>query len=635
MLKNQLLKIIIAAETQGISFSTIQKKLQRFRYPSQTIEKTLKDLLDAKQIEYHSSRHLFRALESAITKSTPSHFIGIYDESDRHNVLYPIYHKIKFEPKITNSVTKLISGHVYLATLEEDLHGQATCDVTAHFGSIHDPSIDVAIVGHTFDLPTAYTPTPEEKIIIDPNTGDKHRQDLTEYPFYTIDGDDAKDFDDAVCIKKNNTGYVLYVSIADVSEFVEPHTPLDQDAFARGVSVYFPNAVLPMLPEYLSNDLCSLKENENRLTLTAEMHYNLAGERIDTSIYKSVIRVKKRLTYNIVSQALQSDSNTARSLPKRILSDLLQMHEFSQLLRKNRLESGSIELNLPEISIQVDQRGEPTSIVKRSYNDANRIIEEFMLEANEAVCCFLTDNKLLHITRAHEPPDDEKITELMETIKTLGLIKKPLPYKDPRSFLQMLITMHEHTPFNHIISYLILRSLKQADYRTQKTGHFALSKLHYLHFTSPIRRYPDLMIHRIVKHHIQYKRYHHELYSLAELNSIAAHCSAREQVAMRSERMMTDIKSIRFLKKHVGNTSSGMITRIGPYGAHVTLNDFFIEGFIPMRAFEEKGYSYNEATKKIIKGKTNRFFSLGNIIEVLIENVTFHRLQITLRPTRF
>ncbi|MBI5044224.1 MAG: ribonuclease R [Nitrospirae bacterium] len=371
----------------------------------------------------------------------------------------------------------------------------------------------------------------------------KNRTDLRELKTVTIDGENAKDFDDAVSIKKQTNGhYTLWVHIADVSHYVETDSALDEEAFSRGTSVYFPDRAIPMLPYELSNDICSLKPNVDRLTVTVEMEFDKKGRRVDYKFYKSCINSNERMTYTQVKEILADNEPELCERYSELIEDFKLMEELSLLINRQRWERGSIDFDLPEPAIILDIQGKPADIIKEERNIAHRIIEEFMIAANEAVASYITSLETPSIYRIHEKPDEDKIEDFIELIRGFGLFIKKKEGLKPKT-LQKVIEDVKDRPEERLVNHILLRSMKQARYATENLGHFGLASENYTHFTSPIRRYTDLAVHRILKMimksagaHRHTPLHEKEIEYLKEtLPEIAKHSSERERIAMEAE----------------------------------------------------------------------------------------------------
>lgn len=456
----------------------------------------------------------------------------------------------------------------------------------------------------------------------------RERKDLRSLQTVTIDGENAKDFDDAVSIDINKQGYKLHVHIADVGFYVGWNSPVDSEARKRGTSVYFPDRVIPMLPRELSEDLCSLKPKEERFAMTVEIDFDRNGSRLKTQCYPSVIISNERMTYTAVKKILIDHDDHERDTYDYLLRDFELMGELCGILRNRRLKRGSLDFDLPEPEVLLDLQGMPDAIVRAERNYAHMIIEEFMIAANEAIADYLTDLGIPILYRIHEEPDAFKFKEILNVIKYF--YKKGVPSKS-KDFSELLVNI-KGKPEEEIINYVILRSLKQARYSIINVGHFGLASKCYTHFTSPIRRYPDLIVHRILREVMQKKRLTDrrimELQNV--LPDIAFHSSRMERVADRAEKEVVDAMRVWFMKDKVGDEFDGKVVGITPYGVKVRLKDFYIEGFLHVSYLTDDFYQYNELRMSLVGRHTKRSFNIGQDIKVKIEKVDMEEREIVM-----
>jgi ribonuclease R len=438
--------------------------------------------------------------------------------------------------------------------------------------------------------------------------GYKGRKDLRDKHFVTIDGADARDFDDAVLVEKSGAGYVLYVAIADVSEFVIPETRLDEEAYARATSVYFPEWVIPMLPEALSNGACSLRPNEEKLTLTCEMHFDADGKKRSARIYESVIRSKRRCIYEDVQKEFEA-GDTFWKTP----------YELYKHIRVSRNRRGSLDLDLPEAKVVLDAEGDTIDIRKTTRVDSHRLIEEFMIAANESVTEIMEREGWPFVFRVHEPPQAAALERFERFAMALGLKPKLGDGADPRIFSRFLESIQDN-PQATTLSYLMLRSLKQARYDPVNTKHFGLASRAYTHFTSPIRRYPDLMVHRLLKRYTRHERFNGgQVDEFADyLVEACEHCSKLERKAEDLDRTVTKVKKARFMARHLGEELEARISNVNEGGLFVELEKWFVEGLVPI---DELGGDYFEYVEErlMLRGKrTGRKFRIGDKLRVCV-----------------
>ncbi len=416
----------------------------------------------------------------------------------------------------------------------------------------------------------------------------------------TIDNDTAKDFDDAVCILRTDSGYKLWVSIADVFHYVRLGSAVDNEALQRGTSIYLPERVIPMLPERLSDWMCSLVPNQDRLTKTVEIDFDQEGSILDFKIYSSVIRSHARLTYSEVSQIVERKGKAnstgllrGSQMDARLVERLKAMNELYERLKERRLERGGIDFDIPEPELIRDELGRTVDVVKSERNVAHGIIEEFMITANRVVAEYIFYSKALSIYRIHETPDIGSIKELAGDLKNLGYIFH-IVGKLKAADIQKLIFEAKGEPEEIAVNTLILRSLKRAVYSNNNKEHFGLALDHYTHFTSPIRRYPDLVIHRIINSLINKRR---NPYNEESLEWIAAHSSTRERFADEVEREAIKLERVYMMKSHVKKEFEGFVISVLPFGIFVELKEIFVEGFVPRDKMKSRGMRFDTGQK--------------------------------------
>ena len=501
-------------------------------------------------------------------------------------------------------------------------------------GDPGDARLDAEIIIHKYDLPDAFpSPVLKEASAIPaavPEGWAGKRRDLRGIPFVTVDGETARDFDDAVAISREPGGVLkLWVAIADVSHYVREDSALDKEAFQRGTSVYFPERALPMLPPSLSTGICSLNPEEDRFCMTVSLEFDGEGEVLRTDFFPTVIHSHARLTYTRVKEILQEDKHEPVARHPGLPEDLRAMADLCRKLRAKRLERGSIDFDLPEPEVILDVQGQIEEIVKRERHIGHQIIEEFMIAANEAVARFLDRQGAPSLHRVHEAPDVKKVEEFKEFVEHLGY---PFPLKakiQPRIF-QRFLDRVRGKPEEKSVNYLLLRCMRQARYSESMPGHFALAADHYLHFTSPIRRYPDLVVHRILKEVLQHGGMTEKRVQRWEkkLPAVAEHSSQRERVAMEAEREIVDRKKVQFMRDKLGQEYNGYITGVVPFGFFVELEDFFIEGLVHLTRLPEDHYEYLEKKHTLVGRRLNRIFRLGDRVRVRVEAASLERRQV-------
>ena len=500
-------------------------------------------------------------------------------------------------------------------------------------GYSDDPEVEIRAVFRKHGARQEFPPKVLDQAMQVPGgideTERKRRQDLTKWMIFTIDGETAKDFDDAVSIERfGNDGYRLGVHIADVSHFVEKNSPLDQEAFHRGTSIYFPNGVIPMLPFQLSNDICSLKPDVERLTLSILIDFDIEGNVLGHDIFNSIIKSKKRFTYNQVAHLLEKGTEDETCAP--FLDALKTMYELSQTLRKRRFQTGSVDFKIPEPEIHMNAEGKVDRIVIAEHNVAHELIEEFMLAANQAVARHLWDKKIPSIHRIHEEPNEEKLTAFKEFILSFGLSLETSG-KIRSLDLHQLLQKAQGRPEERVINTLLLRTMKRARYSEKDPGHFCLGFKHYTHFTSPIRRYPDLVTHRLVKSFLKRKASEREKQKTrSEMTECADQSSLMEDKAMQVEREINDLRRTQFMSEKVGHAFTGIITSVTSFGFFVELMEVFVEGLVRVSSLTDDYYVYIEAEHKLIGQRRHRRFKIGDQVRVRVAGVNIPNRQIDL-----
>lgn len=535
------------------------------------------------------------------------------------------------------------------------------------------PGVDVLSLIRKYDLPEDFpkkvrrevrqvpAEVPAEEI--------ERRYDLRHLPIVTIDGDDAKDLDDAVSIEKLPDGnYLLGVHIADVAHYVREGSALDNEAFNRATSVYLVDRVVPMLPPELSNGICSLNPRVNRLTKSVFMEFNPLGELRAYGLVSSVIRTSERMTYKAVRKILEllenADGGVKNSEDRAVVeqygylfNEFRLMRELTDILRQRRMNQGSLDFDLPECKVGLDEEGRPIELYRYPRSIADIIIEEFMLAANETVARHFTRQDLPGVYRVHEPPDDSKIEELEKSLTALGYPLGSSGKIGPR-VIQKLLTRVKDQPEERLINTLVLRSMKRARYAPASLGHFGLAKKLYLHFTSPIRRYPDLAVHRVLEEILPAEGFFHptdwrpqtrggglqgpvvqaELLSPEEKERfisrmrekapvISEQSSQREMVADEAERESVDMKKVEYMVQHLGEVFPGIISGVTPFGVFVEL-DNLVEGLVRIASIEDDYYEYLEAPPSLVGERNHRVLRIGDPVQVQVARVSVEERMI-------
>ncbi len=517
-------------------------------------------------------------------------------------------------------------------------------------GQPGDFGIDVEIIIRKHHLPHQF---PEEAIAQAqaipaeiPAKEIARRKDFRELPIVTIDGETARDFDDAVFVERlPNGNWRLDVHIADVSHYVRPNSSIDKEALFRGTSVYFPDRAVPMLPHELSTGLCSLRPNEDRLVMSAELELDNAGDVVSQSFCRGIIRSAARMTYTSVHRILEGDA-AERTIYAALIPHFENMRELALILNRKRTKRGSIDFDLPESLIEFDANGLMTGVARAARNIAHRIIEEFMLAANEAVAAHIAHANAPSLYRIHEIPDVKKVHDFEEIasqfgytlafgalpVKKFGVVDKrrdgrkvrrDIVIADERAVVtsrnyQKLISKIEGKPEERILSYLMLRSLKQARYSNENQGHFALAADTYTHFTSPIRRYPDLMVHRVLGRLLDGES---PGWTEEQMEEIGTDCSFTERRAGEAERDLVEWKKVQFMMDRVGEDFDAMIISVTKFGLFVELEQLFIEGLIPIDTLPGDHFKFHDNARRMVGERSRREYAIGEKVRVVLYRV--------------
>src|SRR4030043_1971705 len=506
-----------------------------------------------------------------------------------------------------------------------------------NIGKPEDPKTEVEAVIDEFNLPRRFPRNVLDKASFlyqfraeDTERRIHNRKDLRSLRTVTIDGERAKDFDDAVSINISKHGYTLYVHIADVGFYVNWNSAIDIEARKRGTSIYFPDRVIPMLPKDLSEDLCSLKPKVERLTFTVEMEFNSHGQRLSSMIYPSVIVSNERMTYTSLKKILIDKDKGEREKYSYLLHNFETMGELCNTLKAQRLKRGSLDFDLPEPEVLLDIQGNPEAIIKAERNFAHMIIEEFMIAENEAVAEYFESLGVPTLYRIHEEPEPTRVEEVIRIINSLETLKGRNTIKTI-DLLDLIRHIHG-LPEEEIINLMVLRSLKQARYSAVNIGHFGLASKCYTHFTSPIRRYPDLIIHRILREILAKKRLSdkriHELEHM--LPDIAFHSSRMERQSDDAERAVLAAMRVWFMKDKTGEEFEGKVVSVTPFGLKIRLKDYYVEGFLHVSYMTDDFYKYDDKSMSLYGIHKKKRFSIGNELMVRIDRVDIEEREIIL-----
>lgn len=572
---------------------------------------------------------IVRILSHSTTK-----IVGLYEKCKSYGFVRPDNQRILSDIYIPEGKEKgAMTGHKVVVSLTsyggERMKPEGV--VTEIIGHINDPGTDIISIVKGFDLPMEF---PErvmnqaERVAKEVSEADRAgRMDLRDWKMVTIDGEDAKDLDDAVSLTKDGENYQLGVHIADVMNYVQERSALDREALNRGTSVYLVDRVIPMLPHKLSNGICSLNAGEDRLALSCIMKVNPKGEVVDHVIAETVVRVDERMSYTSVAKILEKQDAEERKKYEEFVPMFEQMAELSHILRTRRKQRGSIDFDFPETKMILDENGRPIEIRPYERNVATKLIEDFMLLANETVAEEYFWRELPFLYRTHEAPDEEKMKKLSTFINNFGYHIHMGNEVRPME-VQKLLGKVEGTPEEALISRLALRSMKQAKYTPENTGHFGLAAKYYTHFTSPIRRYPDLQIHRIIKENIRGRLKEERVAHYEKiLPEVAMQAGVTERRAEEAERETIKLKKVEYMKERIGEEFEGVISGITKWGAYVELPNT-IEGLVHVMNMRDDHYEYWEEQYELIGEHTRNVYKLGQVVRVRVLGVD--RLQRTI-----
>jgi len=552
--------------------------------------------------------------------------VGIYDKANKNfGFVIPDNTKIHEDVFVPVERSKgAVSGHKVVCEITDygKNNRKPEGKITEILGHVNDPGVDIMSIVKGYELPIEFSEKimhQVERVASEVSEADMAgRRDLRDVQMVTIDGEDAKDLDDAVSLTKNGAQYQLGVHIADVTNYVQENSALDWEARERGTSVYLVDRVIPMLPHKLSNGICSLNAGENRLALSCLMTIDEKGEVVSHEIVESVIKVDRRMSYTSVKKILEDHDEEERREYEALVPMFELMRELAGILREKRKKRGSIDFDFPESKIVLDAQGHPIEIKPYERNVATKIIEDFMLIANETVAEHFHWMELPFVYRTHDNPDPEKIDKLGTFIRNFGYSIKSRQEDIHPKELQKLLAKIEDTPDEALISRLTLRSMKQAKYTIDCTGHFGLACQYYCHFTSPIRRYPDLQIHRIIKEQLRWRLNEKRIDHYNEiLPEVAKHSSEMERRADEAERETDKLKKVEFMERHIGEIYEGVISSITAWGVYVELPNT-IEGMIHVSMLPGDYFYYDEETYEMVGQATDIRYKLGQTLKIRV-----------------
>ncbi len=617
---------IFAGNRKGFGFVIIDGEPKDYFIPRNNVngavdgdEVVIKVLDEGKHeaiVERVNKRNLNNLLVGEFYKKDDKNFLKL--DNEKLNILV----EIKEEDSMG-----AVSGHKVVVKIENKIEKSNYYQgkVIRILGHKDDPGVDILSIAARYNINDVFS---DEVLAELDNIPDevakkdlKGRRDLTGEVIFTIDGDDTKDIDDAVSIKKlENGNYLLGVHIADVSHYVKEGTALGDEAYLRGTSSYLANTVIPMLPHKLSNGICSLNPNVIRLAISCVMEFDSNGKIVDSDIFESYIKSRKQMTYKCVNKILVD--NVVPEGYEEFEEDLRLMNELSHIIRKRKIEKGYLDFDVPEAKIITDENGKAIDIQKRIQSEGENLIEDFMISANETVASTISYMDLPFIYRVHGTPDQDKIKNFLHFVSVLGYkVNANVKSITPKTIQNILSQLKDKKEYN-ILSAMLLRSMQKAVYDNINIGHFGLASKFYTHFTSPIRRYPDLTVHRLLRTYL----FNHSIdnqtvnYFSTELPVIAKHSSEKEQAATQCERDVDDMKMAEYMEGHIGESFKGVISTVTNYGIYVEL-DNLVEGMIKIDALDDDYYFYDESSFSLIGRRSKKKYMLGDKINITVDSV--------------
>ena len=565
-----------------------------------------------------------------VLKKENNLIVGEYTVLDNHPHFIPDDKKLKMEILLDErDCENLVPGHKIQVSIVKDLGKyKYKGEVVRVIGHKNDPGVDILSIVYKYGINDKFSDEVIKELDNIPNevseSEKQGRRDLRDKVIFTIDGDDTKDIDDAVSIEKKGDNYILGVHIADVSYYVKEGTELYKEAYDRSTSVYLVDRVIPMLPHKLSNGICSLNPNVDRLAISCVMEINPNGKVVNHDIFESVIRSRKQMTYNNVNKILKNEE-----IPEgyeEFSEDLKLMNELAKILRRNKLNRGYLDFDASEAKILVDEKGKPYDIVLRVQDDAENLIEDFMIAANETVATHIYWMELPFVYRVHEVPDEEKINEFIKAISLLGYnIKGSRHFENPKAMKSILDQLKDKEEFP-ILSTMLLRCMKKAVYKEENLGHYGLASKCYTHFTSPIRRFPDTTVHNLLRKYLFNEPNEHELKKLidcwnAKLPELCEHTSQKERDAIDCERDVDSMKMAEYMESHIGEEYDGVISSIMSFGMFIQL-DNLVEGLVHISEIKGDYYIYNDSTKTLKGQKKGKEYKMGQKVRIVVTNAS-------------
>lgn len=625
--KNAVVTGTFTGHPRGYGFVSVEGEEKDIFIPVESVGNAFH--LDQVEVQITGEESEHKRKEGRILKVLShglTEIVGTYEKSRHYGFVVPDQSRIQqdiFIPQEKSDDARDGDKVVVKITSYGSKNKSPEGIVTEVLGQASDPGVDVMSVARDMGLPMEF---PQKAAGQAARTAQRvqeqdfqGRLDLRNLPCVTIDGEEAKDLDDAITLTRTWDGYQLGVHIADVSNYVQAGSALDREAFKRGTSVYLADRVIPMLPRELSNGICSLNQGEDRLALSCLMKINDKGKVVSHEIAETVICVDRRMTYTAVQKVLDGDERTKEEY-RDFVSMFLCMEELSGILRKRRKKRGAIDFDFPETKVILDEKGHPLEIKAYERNTATDIIEDFMLLANETVAKEYHERNLPFLYRIHGEPDEDKIENVLSLARTGQIKAEKKKQKITPGEVQSILTALEGQPLEPMISRLLLRSMQQARYSTADEGHFGLAARHYCHFTSPIRRYPDLQIHRIIKDVIRGRMNPQREAAYREsLDQVAESCSRLERRAEEAERETVKLKKAEYMKAHVGEEFDGVISGVTGWGIYVELPNT-VEGLVSVNSMWDDYYIYDENAFCLTGESTGKTYRLGQKVTVVVED---------------
>jgi len=562
-----------------------------------------------------------------IVKRDLENIVGEVIIKNNKMMLKPDDEKLNLSIYLSEETTKnCVEGHKIVAHLTKNLGNKSyLADCIKIIGHKDDAGIDILSIAYKYNIMDEFSPDTIKELESIPTEVKeselKGRTDLTKEIIFTIDGDDTKDIDDAISLSYDKGIYTLGVHIADVSHYVKENTALGDDAMMRGTSAYLADTVIPMIPHKLSNGICSLNEGVIRLTMSCVMKINERGDTVSYDIFPSYIKSNKKMTYKKVNEILEKNSVPEGYEP--YAKNLKKMHELAKILRKKKVSKGYIEFEIDEAKVIQDKDGKAIDIQKRVQGAGENLIEDFMIAANETVATHISNMELPFIYRIHALPNAEKIEDFINLVHALGYtIKTNINEITPKGMQRLLNELKDKPEYN-ILSSLLLRSMKKAEYSKTNIGHFGLASKNYTHFTSPIRRYPDLVVHRLLKTYLIEKDFSMSTINYLDnvLVNIAEHSSEREVASINAERDVTDMKMAEYMESHIGEEYDGIISSVTNFGFFVELENL-IEGLVHVNSLKGDYYNYVPELLSLIGKSTKKTYRVGDKIRIKVINAS-------------